>query len=61
MRMPMAFSGFIPDHGEVMGGSYESTSGMFMLHAWVTDVNPVVFTGPGVKSLFTVGSKKPVF
>lgn len=51
----------MPDNGVVRGGYYENASGMFMLYAYITGVNPVVFMNQGVKSLFKVGSKKPVF
>lgn len=51
----------MPDNGVVRGGYYENAPGMFMLYAYITGVKHVVFTGPGVKSRFTVGSKKPVF
>jgi hypothetical protein len=61
MRMPLVFPGFMTDHGKVTGGYYENASGMFMLYAYITGVNPVVFMSQGVKSLFKVGSKKPVF
>jgi len=57
MKVSIVFPGLMPGHGEVTGGYYENASGMFMLYACLTGVNPVVFTGQGVNSLINAGSK----